>query len=67
MLEHEFRTAGAASDYRAALAAAHEARVTLSRTLREAQEAGAKIRELEEWTGYSRRRIFQLLADDKPS
>lgn len=38
-----------------------EERARLQAELREAQEAGATVAQMVEWTGYSRRTIFYLL------
>lgn len=54
-----------AQEYRAALKAAHDARISLTTALVNAQGAGAKVADLMDATGYSRRRIHQLLADGR--
>jgi hypothetical protein len=43
---------------------ADEERAQLRTELRQAQDAGATIAELQEWTGYSRRTIFYMLKEN---
>lgn len=54
-----------AQEYRDALQSAHTARTVLTRALVRAQADGVKVQELMDQTGYSRRRIQQLLADGR--
>lgn len=54
-----------AQDYRDALQAAHTARTALTEALVREQENGTKVQTLMDQTGYSRRRIQQLLAQGR--
>lgn len=40
-------------------------RLGLIEEIREAHKAGATIRQLQDWTGYSRRSIYYMLSEDK--